>query len=149
MVFEAKFDVNKNISIMKTHFKLPGTRAIFTLGLFMVLMLGSLEFNSLYAQQERTIRGVITNSEGPLESASIILKGTQVGTTTNAKGEFTFPKPLKTGDVLLITYLGFEPQNVTIKDNTTVLRLQLTEDLVEFIGALNTDTPYKSKRPKD
>ncbi|MEZ4802779.1 MAG: carboxypeptidase-like regulatory domain-containing protein [Gelidibacter sp.] len=133
---------------METQVKLPKT-TISTLGIVMMLLFSLVSFNFVNAQQGRTIKGVITNSDGPLESASIILKGTKTGTATDAKGEFTFPQPLKTGDVLLVTYLGFEPQEVVIKDSTDFVKLQLTEDLVEFIGALNSDTPYKSKRSND
>lgn len=128
--------------------------------LLMVFILASLSFNSLQAQttkgtainneqQGRIIKGVISNEEGPLESASVILKGTSIGTTTDKNGAFTFPQPLKTDDVLLISYLGFETQEFKIKANSDSIRLQLSEDLVEFVGALNTDTPYKSKRSKD
>ena len=88
--------------IMKTPFTLSKT-----FGLIMTLMLVTFAFNDVNAQtttQEKTIKGVISNETGPLESASIILKGTKTGTTTDSKGEFTFPKPLKTDDVLLISY---------------------------------------------
>ncbi len=145
---------------MKTHVKLTQNPRLNMFGFLMTFLMAFMGLNPVYAQtskvaptqiqqQGRTIKGVISNAEGPLESASIVLKGSNTGTTTDANGEFTFPKPLTTGDVLLITYLGYEPQNVIIKDNTTFLRLQLTEDLVEFIGAVNTDTPYKSKRSKE
>ena len=134
---------------MKTQVKLTQKRTIGKIGFLTIFLMAFMTFNPLFAQQGRTIKGVITNSEGPLESASIVLKGTKTGTSTNANGEFTFPQALKTGDVLLITYLGFEPQQVTIKDNVDFLRLQMTEELIEFVGALNSDKPYKSKRNKE
>lgn len=123
----------------------------------MIFMLASLAYSPVYgqsqkvsakdmAQEGKTIKGIVSDDKGPLESASVILKGTNIGTTTNAKGEFTFPKPLNTGDVLLVSFLGYETINVKIKDDTTFLRLTMTEDLLEFVGALNSDKPYKSKR---
>jgi hypothetical protein len=130
--------------IMKTPFTLSKT-----FGLILTLMLVTFAFNNVNAQtttQEKTIKGVISDEAGPLESASIILKGTKTGTTTDSKGEFTFPKPLKTDDVLLISFLGYETLEIKIKEDTTFLRLVLTEDLLEFAGALATDKPYKSKR---
>ncbi|HLT33087.1 MAG TPA: carboxypeptidase-like regulatory domain-containing protein [Aquaticitalea sp.] len=134
---------------MKTQVTRTENKTIFKFGLATIFLLAFIVVNPVFAQQGRTIKGVITNSDGPLESASVVLKGTKIGTSTNAKGEFTFPQPLNTGDVLQISYLGFEPQNVTIKANTDVLRLELTEDLVEFVGALNSNKPYKSKRSKE
>lgn len=145
---------------MKTQLLYPRKSSLGTLGTLMAFMIIALTFTSLQAQskktessevaqQERTIKGVITNEDGPLESVSVILKGTKIGTTTDAKGEFTFPKPLNAGDVLQVSYLGYKPQEVKIKENSDFVKIQLTEDLVEFVGALNTDTPYKSKRSKD
>jgi hypothetical protein len=142
---------------MKTEIKSSQNRSLNSLGLFITLIIASCAFTTTNAQtkkvesteitqSERFIKGVISDSNGPLESASVVLKGTNTGTTTNSKGEFTFPTPLNTGDVLLISYLGFETQEAKIKESTTFLRLMLTTDLIEFVGALNTDKPYKSKR---
>jgi hypothetical protein len=136
---------------MKTQVTRTGKRSITTLGLMLFLMMAFVGFSPIYGQtattqNERTLKGVISNAEGPLESASIILKGTKTGATTNEKGEFTFPKPLKTGDVLLVSYLGYETAEFKIKDTTDFIKIQLTEDVLEFVGALNSDTPYKSKR---
>lgn len=145
---------------MKTQTKIIRKRTLTFLSVSLTLMLAFLSSNPIIAQvsktatadvaqQERTIKGIITNADGPLESASIIQKGTKIGTATNAKGEFTFPKSLKTGDVLLVSFLGYETQEVKIKEDTDFVRLQLSDDLVEFVGALNPDTPYKSKESKD
>lgn len=145
---------------MKTQVTITRKGNLKSIGFLMILLLTFMVWNPVVAQtskiaasetaqEGKTIKGVITNENGPLESASIVLKGTSVGTTTDAKGEFTFPKLLKTGDVLLITYIGYETQEAKIKENTSVLRLQLSEELVEFTGALNNDKPYKSKRSKE
>lgn len=123
------------------------------------LMVVSLTFNPVYGQAKnanstevsqngKTIKGIISNEEGPLESASITLKGSKVGTVTNSKGEFTFPQPLKKGDVLLVTYLGYDTVEIKIKEDTTFINQKLTEDLIEFVGAPNSNKPYKSKRSK-
>jgi hypothetical protein len=158
MVINYMIDLVKTkYKIMKTQFTFPTNKALSSLGLFMTLIITCITFTPIQAQSqksnvtnvaqnERIIKGVISDANGPLESASIILKGTNTGTTTDSKGEFTFPKPLATGDILLVSYLGYENQDVKIKENTTFLRLVLTEDLLEFVGALNTDKPYKSKR---
>jgi hypothetical protein len=144
---------------MKTRLTFARNTSLNTLGFLMTLLFATLAFSTSYAQSEkmsptempqnqRTIKGVVSNYEGPLESASVILKGTKIGTSTDSNGEFTFPKQLKTGDVLLVSYLGFETLEVKIPGNSDFLRLTMTDDLIEFIGALNTNTPYKSKRSK-
>ncbi len=142
---------------MKTQLKMTGKKIPNSLGFLITLIVACLIITPAQAQSQkgntaeisqngRIIKGIISDTNGPLESASVILKGTKTGTTTDSKGEFTFPTPLITGDVLLISFLGYETQQAQIKENTTFLSLTLTEELVEFVGALNTDKPYKSKR---
>lgn len=140
---------------MKTQLILKQKETFRTFSLLMAFAFGLFAFTSVQAQSnssanstqnERTIKGVIKSETGPLESASIILKGTNTGTTSDKNGEFKFPQPLKTGDILLVSYLGFETQEVKIKENMSFLNIVLTEDLLEFVGALNSDKPYKSKR---
>lgn len=138
---------------MKTQLTLVPKQFSRILGLFSILMFAVVLSNPVIAQnnsqtQEKTIKGVISDDNGPLEGASIVLRGTQTGVVTNSKGEFTFPKPLKVGDVLLVSYLGYKTVKVKIEANTTELKITLAEDLVEFIGEVNTNMPYKSKRAK-
>lgn len=142
---------------MKTQLTSTHRKAFRIFGFATILMMATMVFNPIYAQSkntasadqnERTVKGIITEGEGniPIESANVILKGTKIGTVTNNDGEFTFPKPLKPGDVLLISYLGYDTVQVKIKNNTTFIKQTLSEDLIEFVGALNTNKPYKSKR---
>ena len=129
-----------------------------TFGFIGILMMALLAFNPSYGQsestttevtsKERTVKGLISDENGPLADVNIIQEGTKNGTVTNKKGEFTFPVKLKTGDILLVTYLGYETQKVTIKEGTTFVDIVLTEDLIEIIGAVDSGKPYKSKRKK-
>jgi len=139
---------------MKTQLTLTQRSIIKTLGFMMLTLLA---FNPTYGQtktenstdlasNERTIKGIVTDEEQPLEGVNVIQKGTNNGTVTNEKGEFTFPKALKTGDILLFSYLGYITQKIEIKDNTSFISLKLSADQVEMIGALDTAKPYKSKR---
>lgn len=115
-----------------------------------LFMIAFLSFSTSYAQANeqdgRIIKGMVSNENGPVEGATIVLKGTKSGTSTNSKGEFTFPKPLKSGDILLVSYLGYKNQELKITDQTRALEIVLTEDLIEFTGSLNSNKPYKSKR---
>ncbi len=142
---------------MKIQLTLPQKQTFKALSFIGLMMFTLLAFNPIYGQtnaasttetisNERTIKGVVSNENGPLEGVNVIQKGTKIGTVTNEKGEFTFPNKLKTGDVLVFSYLGYENQYVEIKDNTTFIKLVLSEDLIEMIGALDSAKPYKSKR---
>ncbi|WP_431110241.1 carboxypeptidase-like regulatory domain-containing protein [Winogradskyella poriferorum] len=125
-----------------------------TFGFALVLMMTLFTFNTAFGQtkevtQERTIKGLVSNEDGPLPGANITLEGTRVGAVTDDEGKFTFPKKLKTGDVLVFSYLGYETQKVSITDKTSFITLELTPDMVEMIGAVDTNKPYKSKRKKN
>ena len=119
-------------------------------GFIAILMIALLAFDTSYGQtEERTITGLVVNEDGPLPGVNITLKGERVGTSTNFDGEFTFPKKLKTGDILVFSYLGYMTQNITIDAKTNFIRLELEPDMVEMMGDLDTNTPYKTKRKKN
>lgn len=137
---------------MRPRLTLLQKQSIKTLSLVGFIMLTLFSFNPLHAQTtsttsaELTVKGLVSDEEGALEGVNVFQKGTKIGTVTNEKGEFTFPSKLKIGAILIFSYLGFENQEFVIKDNSTFIKLVLTEDLVEMIGALDTATPYKSRR---
>ena len=65
------------------------------------------------------VSGQITGADNkPLEGASIVIKGSTVGTTTNANGSFSFSVP--DDAVLVISYVGYEPIEVIAKDRRQV-----------------------------
>jgi len=120
-----------------------------TFTLIVIFML-SLCFNNLQAQtaqdKEVVVEGKISDEQGPLEGATIIIKGTKTGTTTNKNGTFSFSKPLKTNAILVISYLGYETKE--IKASEEAINLVLTNADITMMGALNVEQPYKSKRSK-
>ena len=127
------------------------TSPLRAIGLFSLLLICLIAFSPMIAQnaaQGKTIKGVVTTEEGPLYGANIILKGSDVGTTTNENGEFTFPRALSASDVLVISYLGYEKQEIRITANKTYYEIKMTDDLVEILGAPASEKPYKSKRQK-
>ncbi len=129
----------KNLTINKPTF--------LALSLFFTIFLFS---NSTNAQI--TVKGIVkgkTDTEiEALNGANIYLTNKKVATISNRKGEFTFPKKLKIGDVLVFSYLGFVTQKITINANSTFLNIVLEEDENQMLGALSTNKPYKSKPRK-
>ncbi|MBV7530379.1 TonB-dependent receptor [Chitinophaga sp. sic0106] len=71
------------------------------------------------AAQDKNVRGTVTAENGePVPGAAIVIKGTQRGEITNAKGAYTI-RGTK-GQVLIITSLGFITQEVTVTDNPEI-----------------------------
>ena len=81
---------------------------------------------SSYAQ-DHIIQGIVSdeNDEG-LPGATIIIKGTTIGTVTDINGEFSlkaFPDTL-----IIVSYSGYERQEISI-NNQTILNIKLTPDV--------------------
>src|SRR5687768_12356348 len=71
--------------------------------------------------QDRVITGLVTDSKDkqPLIGVSVAVRGTTTGTTTGADGSFRLTVPA-TATTLTFTYLGYNTQNATISDRTTI-----------------------------
>lgn len=69
---------------------------------------------------QRAVSGTITDDAGePLIGASILVKGTTSGTATDIDGNYTLDLPAG-ADVLVISYTGFETQEVEVGTRTRV-----------------------------
>jgi TonB-linked SusC/RagA family outer membrane protein len=80
------------------------------------------------AAQERLLSGrVVSSDDGVgLPGTSLTIKGTNVGTTTDAEGRFKLSVP-SAGSTLVVSYVGFLRQEIQVGDRTT-LDIQLAPD---------------------
>lgn len=77
--------------------------------------------------QNRTISGKITDDTGsPVARASVQVKGTNTGTTTDANGSFSLSVP-SSATTLVVSSVGFQVQEITIGADNTV-SITLTSD---------------------
>lgn len=73
-----------------------------------------------------TVRGVVLDENNfPLEGASVLIKGTESGTFTNAAGEFSLTIPENVSRVLVISFVGKQPQEIALGGRTE-LRVKLS-----------------------
>lgn len=74
--------------------------------------------------------GAITDRSGePVVGASVGLKGSPIGTITDAGGKFAIEAPV--GSTLLIFYVGYMRQELTLEESTT-LQIVLLEDQLQL-----------------
>lgn len=96
--------------------------------------------------QDRTISGKVTDSKdgSAVSGASVQAKGTRTGTSTKADGSFSLNVPAS-ATALIITSVGYEPQEVAINGNTADV------SLVAAAGGLSevVVTGYGTARKKD
>ncbi len=76
----------------------------------------------LFGQNEAIVRGTILDeNQEPVPGATVILKGsTSAGTISDANGKFSLKIPAGE-QVLLITFVGYEPHEVVVTGNEEVL----------------------------
>ncbi len=93
--------------------------------LFIMLLFG---IHIMYAQQS-DIKGTVTDKRlnEPIIGASVLVEGTSNGTITDMDGNFSL-KNISKGNVLVVSYIGYQPQCLTIDGNQTTFRIMLTED---------------------
>lgn len=83
--------------------------------LCMLLLLG---LNPLWAQT-KTVTGTVKDEKGgPVQGASVSVKGTTRGTTTNASGSFSISVK-STATTLVVSYVGYASQEVNISSAAT------------------------------
>ena len=56
----------------------------------------------------------------PLEGVSVLIKGTTMGTNTNAAGEFNIDVPDNSSKVLVFSFIGMSTQEVAINNKTEI-----------------------------
>lgn len=92
--------------------------------LFMGLLMG----NEIYAQNGPTISGTIAEQGGmPLPGVTILEKGTKNGATTDFDGKYSI-KVLNSNAILLISYVGFETQEIKVAGKN-IINVVLKTDL--------------------
>ncbi|MDB5251311.1 MAG: hypothetical protein JWP27_480 [Flaviaesturariibacter sp.] len=85
-----------------------------------MLLLGVFVLCTQLLAQSRVITGRITDESGAaVPNASVRVKGTTLGTTTNANGSFTITVP-ETAKTLTISSVGFSEQDVAMGNQTNI-----------------------------
>ena len=71
--------------------------------------------------QQRTVTGVVTSAEDgtPMIQLAVQVKGTQTGVVTDADGRYSI-RVASPETVLVFTYTGFETQEITVGEQTTI-----------------------------
>ncbi|HEA31538.1 MAG TPA: TonB-dependent receptor [Leeuwenhoekiella sp.] len=83
----------------------------------LLFFFGLLTFGCISAQQ--TVTGTVSDNNGPLPGANVIVKGTNNGTTTDFDGNYSLTNV--GGDATLIfSYIGFNLQEIAVNNRTSI-----------------------------
>ena len=97
-----------------------------------VLLFLALSAGVVSAQTSKVTGKVIGEDGEPVIGASIIVKGTTVGTVTDFDGNFELEVPAN-GKQLVISYIGMKSQEVAATSNVNVKLLADTQNLDEVV----------------
>jgi TonB-linked SusC/RagA family outer membrane protein len=87
-------------------------------------LLGIFLFAAQALAQQKTVTGRVTTEQGsPLPGASVVVKGTRIGTTTNTQGTYTIRADV--GQTLQFRYIGTSPEERVV-GAANVIDVQLT-----------------------
>jgi TonB-linked SusC/RagA family outer membrane protein len=110
----------------------------------MALLLYSVQLHA----QDRTVSGRVSSSEdgSPLPGVNVVLKGTTIGTATDAEGRYSLSIP-STGGSLVFSFIGLATQEIPIGDRSVVdvsLTLDATQLSEVVVTALGVERESKT-----
>lgn len=103
--------------------------------------------SSSIEDEEYWVEGMIQDKSdhSGIPGAHILLRGTTHGATTDVDGYFRFPVPLKKGDVLVASFIGYLTEEFKVPaaaNKTIVLKLSLD---YEIMGEIAVDGFYNPR----
>lgn len=101
--------------------------------------------SSVNQQNKRTIKGIVRDQNGePVVGANVLVKGTTTGVITDMVGEYQISA--SRGDVLVVSFIGYKSQEVTIgRDNTINIMLQEDAEVLEEVVVTAFGTGQKKE----
>ena len=98
-----------------------------TLAVTMMLLLAGTAFSSA-----QTVTGNVSADDGPLPGASVVIKGTTTGVSTDFDGNFTIQAD--TQSILVFSYIGYAAKEVEVGNQTQInVILELDNQLDEVV----------------
>ncbi len=83
---------------------------------------------TIEAAPKRAVTGQVTDEKGAgMPGVSVLIKGTQRGTTTNAEGSFQLDIPDEAATALVFSFVGYESREVIV-GNQSAIRLSLVPE---------------------
>ena len=94
--------------------------------------------------QSGSVTGVVKDNNGiPMPGVTVVVKGTTLGTVTDAYGEFALNVP-ETNRILLFSFIGFESQEVDVTGSNSIeIQLKISTIGLDEVVAVGYGTQKK------
>ncbi len=98
------------------------------------------------AQSKRTVTGIVTSlTDGePVIGASVLVKGTTIGNSTDVDGQFTITNVPETAHTLVVSYIGMHTKEVKIENGTMHIVLESETQMLDEVMVVAYGTATKS-----
>jgi len=96
---------------------------------------------------EQTITGKITDAETgeAIIGATIVVKGTTIGTITDINGSYTLKAP-DDAEILIVSYVGYQKQEITIGNQSSIdIALVMDSELLSEVVVIGYGSQSKAK----
>jgi len=111
---------------------------------FLICLAAVMSSTVLYAQQ-RTVTGrVLDDNNAALPGASIVVKGTTIGTASDLNGNFSMQVPAD-ATTLVVTFIGMDPMEVPITAGPMTITLTMSAEEVDAVVVVGYGTARKSE----
>ncbi|KPM30780.1 TonB-dependent Receptor [Croceitalea dokdonensis DOKDO 023] len=112
------------------------------MGLSKFLLVWLMAMGSLVASAQQTVSGTVSDADGPLPGASVVVKGTTRGVSTDFDGNFSIEAAPE--DVLLVTYIGYTQQEITVGSQTQINVILEAGNKLDEVVVIGYGTQRKS-----
>ena len=120
--------------VAKTISKMRGLKPMLTLMLALCCFLHPCKEVWGNNDRDNTVRGVVSDSEGPLPGVSVIIKGTKTGVVSGADGVYSIDVSSHKNPILEFSFIGFKTQSIPVAPGMKLdVKLELDSHQLEDV----------------
>ena len=111
---------------------------------FLICLAAVMSASMLFGQQ-RTVTGkVVDETNTALPGASVVVKGTTIGTASDLSGNFSLQVP-SDATTLVVTFVGMDTQEVPISSGSMTITMTMSAEEVDAVVVVGYGTARKSE----
>ncbi|WP_396635670.1 SusC/RagA family TonB-linked outer membrane protein [Maribacter sp. R77961] len=95
----------------------------------------------LTAWSQQTVTGTVSDEDGPLPGASVVVKGTTTGVSTDFDGNFSIEA--NTDDTLMFSYIGYAGQEIVVGNQSTINVILAADNKLDEVVVIGYGTTTK------
>jgi len=122
------------------------------LKLYLYIIIVVLSSTNIYPQKVTTVSGIVTGEdEKPLPYVNVYVLNSNIGSTSNSKGEFSFTTKLKGEHTISASMVGFSNyrQNIILKESENIeLNITLIKEVIKLQESIVVGSSFSSEKSK-